>query len=487
MLTKNITRNRERQSSASHSSLLSTSQSDRGRLVYSSAFRRLQQKAQVFSLENNSAVRSRLTHSIEVSHIGRFIVSSIIEKIDKASSFIDSKYWLENSLPISNFVETSCLMHDIGNPPFGHFGESAITDWFKSEQCNVVLTKSFNIKKGELIEFQKKVNIKDFYSFDGNPQGLRIVTKLQGDDGKTGLNLTYLQLASFMKYVVDPEGMDHSKPFKKKIGFFSTEKEIVSKIYHDLSLPLESRHPLVFLMEAADDISYCISDIEDGIEKNVITENEFIKYVKKNFKPLYKKHNDSIFISKIKKLILSLNDKKAALTITPFLRFKTQLANYLVEETAETFISNYNDIINFTKEEPLISKGSDMYDALDVLRDFTREYIFSSYEAETIELSGYSIILGILNSYSSLLSLSRSKFEKIVEGTYTKEDGLDIQYRLYHRLPKKHIKSYINYKKNKNDFIEWNLRAHLIVDYISGMTDPFALEIYHMLKGIKVK
>ncbi|UVC31554.1 HD domain-containing protein [Pantoea sp. SOD02] len=126
-----LTTDRDRKSTASHNNLLSATQSDRARLIYSAAFRRLQQKAQVFSLESNSAVRSRLSHSIEVSHIGRYLVASICSKINANPKFESEvkKYWLDNNLAIANVVEISCLAHDIGNPPFGHFGEAAIVEW----------------------------------------------------------------------------------------------------------------------------------------------------------------------------------------------------------------------------------------------------------------------------------------------------------------------------------------------------------------------
>ena len=195
-MDKLITNNRHRRSSADHSSLLAATQSDRARLIYSAAFRRLQQKAQVFSLESNSAVRSRLTHSVEVSHIGRYIVGSIFEKI-KESKFIDDdikEFWISNIMSISTVVETACLMHDIGNPPFGHFGEAAIASWSNStkikDSASLSLNKSISAESFDDL-------LCDIHNFDGNPQGLRVITRLQGDDGYYGLNLTYTQLAVF--------------------------------------------------------------------------------------------------------------------------------------------------------------------------------------------------------------------------------------------------------------------------------------------------
>lgn len=484
MLEKMIKGDRARESKSAHpkQSLLLLSQSDRGRVVYSSAFRRLQQKAQVFSLESNSAVRSRLTHSLEVSHIGRFLVSSILEKIrDKDFSIKDAEFWITENLAISNFVETSCLMHDIGNPPFGHFGESAIKSWFNSESCKDAITASLGELAGE------KVDLSDFENFDGNPQGLRIVTKLQGDDGETGLNLTYTQITSFMKYVVPFKELDNNHAFKKKLGYFSSEEELIENAYAALELKKFHRHPLVFLMEAADDISYCISDIEDGIEKKIIKADDFINFVEERTKVLYSAHPTSDFIRKFKDNFEKVLNKEDAEIISPFLRFRTNLANFLVDESAKVFLQDYDKIFDFERDQPLIAEKSPMFDVLEILRDFTKKEIFASYEAETIELSGYSIISGILDVYSRLLKLNRANFSLIVKGEDKKKHGLDIESRLYRRLPEKYRASYVNYTEGQDDVTEWNLRAHLIVDYISGMTDQFSLEIYHMLKGISIK
>lgn len=260
-----VTIKRHRLSTAEHQLLLSATQSDRARLIYSAPFRRLQQKAQVFSLEGNSAVRSRLTHSIEVAHIGRYIIAEICNRFEKDGNQ-QKKFWKENSLALSNIVETACLMHDIGNPPFGHFGEAAISNWAKSETTKNILCESLSV------EYPKKYDyspLKDFEYFDGNPQGFRIITKLQGDDGFYGFNLTYVQLASFLKYTHSPSSKlnNPNAPFSKKIGFFDTEKDIIVSAWNSLGIKHHNRHPLGFLMEASDDISYCISDIEDGIEK----------------------------------------------------------------------------------------------------------------------------------------------------------------------------------------------------------------------------
>ncbi|MCL6329054.1 dGTPase [Pectobacterium carotovorum subsp. carotovorum] len=502
-MKKIISIDRRRPSGAEHNSLLSATQSDRARLIYSAAFRRLQQKAQVFSLESNSSVRSRLTHSVEVSHIGRYIVAKIFEKLILCERINEEEktYWREHNLAISNIVEIACLMHDIGNPPFGHFGESAIIEWSYSSDIKLAIKKSL----GDTVDILSDELLSDFHYFDGNPQGLRVITRLQGEDGYYGLNLTYTQLASFLKYTYCPNTIDENKPFSKKIGYFSTERELIEDVWNNNKLPLHTRHPLGFLMEASDDISYCISDIEDGIEKKIITVNHFKHYTKGRLHSL--KNNSSDEKQICEKLIYELGKKKRA-PISNFLSFKTHLSNFLVDSTASKFVENYERIINLELDDVLISKDTFEYSLLKILKDYTSEFLFISDEAERMELSGFSIIKGILIEYTKLLSLTKEKFTYLLIGSNDKisKNNLHIERRLFNRLPKKHVNAYktsiLNIATNHKCFTddnlsnclkdvcpktEWNIRAHLIVDFVSGMTDLYSMDMYQLLKGIKVK
>lgn len=193
-------------------------ESDRSRLIFSAPFRRLQQKAQVFSLEPNAAVRSRLTHSIEVSQIGRFLSDKISQWLLDTNQITE-----EQSKAYVTFVEVACLMHDIGNPPFGHFGEAAISQWFKDNGKNL-LDKTLDPVALSIPKNVEQV-LGDFLEFDGNSQGLRIVSLLQWNNDEYGLNLTYTSLAAYLKYLRPPRGTpfsgSNSKPkFTKKAGFF---------------------------------------------------------------------------------------------------------------------------------------------------------------------------------------------------------------------------------------------------------------------------
>ncbi|MCC4782123.1 dNTP triphosphohydrolase [Vibrio lentus] len=519
---------RHRASSANHTTFLASTQSDRARLIYSASFRRLQQKAQVFSLESNSAVRSRLTHSVEVSHIGRYIVAKISEELKSSTLPQEYKdYWHENNLALSNIVETACLMHDIGNPPFGHFGEAAISQWAHSQEATDCLCQAIGVNKDNV----DLAPLEDFRNFDGNPQGFRIITKLQGEDGFYGLNLTYTQLAAFIKYTHSPQTKKRADnlPFSKKVGFFDTELDVINTAWNTLGMKQHSRHPLGFLMEASDDISYCISDIEDGIEKGIILESEFKKDMLLGLLKIREERgNESILDDLEKSLAPGPNT-----AIGPFLNFKTCLSNFLVSGVAEKFVANYEKFIHLDVQEEIISKGTIEYDLLEILKIYTGKHLFTSSEAECMELSGFSIISGILENYKSLLCLKKELFLSLVSNSYSeiKDNNLHIHRRLFNRLPQKHLNAYkcgvvgvsipdlkrelleessiedeqeqIEYlnenfeayfdKKFKQHInsvdlsIEWNLRTHLIIDFISGMTDQFSMEFFQMLKGIDVK
>lgn len=465
--------------------------SDKGRLIYSAPFRRMQQKAQVFSLESNSAVRSRLSHSLEVAHIGAYISHAITKEIRSEGNLTNQnkKFWLDHELSINTIVETTCLMHDVGNPPFGHFGESTISEWFKDcdRIANILYKAEIVGDRHDLCDcVKKKVYLSDFTMFDGNPQAIRIATKLQGDDGLTGLNFTYTQIASSLKYTYGGSNFvkDKDNHLSSKLGYFSTEEEIISSAWENLGIPKNGRHPLTFIMEAADDISYCTSDIDDGIEKNVVREAALFEFILNKLKYLSIKDPDVLSIQKI------CEGEQDNLKLSRFTEFKTNLSKKLVSKAARTFYDNFDKIMNFEFTYPLLNEkeeNSDILIILKIIKEFTRENIFNHPEVEMVELSGHSIITGILNSYCPILELTCSEFKKLVHKEKT--DASKVAQRLFRTLPEKYIKSYkAQAEKGVVDkYTEWNLRAHLIIDFISGMTDQFALELYQSLAGIKVK
>lgn len=435
-------------------------ESDRGRVLFSSPFRRMQSKAQVFSLESNASVRSRLTHSMEVAHIGRYICHELIKEANRHN---DSDF-VEQCSMIEPIVETACLLHDIGNPPFGHLGESAVQEWFKANASNLFL-ESTEIKIDKLNSYYK-----DFENFDGNPQGARIVLTLQGLPGKKGFNLTAAQIASIIKYPRFSSEEDKSEKYKK-IAVFSSEKESIEEVWRLLDLNWGERHPLVFLMEAADDIAYCLSDIEDGIEKKIIREKDIIRYLRKTFRSL----SDDL-----KNCIPAKDRSGSSDVVGGFLSFRTRMINTLVTHAAKYFYEHRNDISHLGINA-IFKKGDQYSEALSIVRRYCSKYIYKSQAAEDIEIAGYNIVYGLLDKFSIFLSMDKEAFTKLV----FEKKGTNLEMRMFSKLPPKFIE---HYKKavSKDDDNEWFLRFQLILDYVSGMTDDFALKLYRLLHGIEV-
>jgi len=435
--------------------------SDKSRIVFSSSFRRLQQKAQVFSLEPNSSVRTRLTHSIEVSDIGRTIATKI------TNALINRKIISNEIAPqIVAIVENACLLHDIGNPPFGHFGEAAIQKWMKDN-----LIKLAEEAKIEYAKFNKYAN--DFYEFDGNPQGLRVITRLHCERNESGLNLSYPTLLSGIKYL-RTSGETPDEGLKKKVGYFQTELPRVKDIYEKMELDRNCRYPLAYIMEAADDISYCLSDISDGLEKGILNTKEFIDSFKEEWKRLYGEEE----------IPFDLPEGEVTYYST---EISIPISRRVIDEVVSNYLSSHD--LFFTGKEIQLIKEDGMGRVLKVLKNVSRRELYRSVEAESIELSGYAIITGLLNHYGKLLALPYHEFKQLIDGEIQSKH-LDVELRIFNKIGNRFITSY---KAQLNEFkyeyspeVEWWLRIHLIVDQISGMTDQFALEMYQMFEGIKI-
>jgi dGTPase len=400
------------------------SESDKGRVINSSAFRRLQQKAQVFPLDPNAAVRTRLTHSIEVAQIGRYIAQKVVKKdgnylgdYEKAGAFV-------------NVVETACLLHDIGNPPFGHLGEAAIRGWFSKH------------KPGE----------SDLCSFDGNPHGFRLITFLAGKDNY-GLNLTATTLLATVKYPIT----EARRSKGKKFGLFANDEKTYTKACSLIGWKPGRKFPCAQLMDAADEIAYSLSDLEDGLEKDIVSLAE----LKKEFGPSRFKSD----------------------TTASIIAFKTGVINEAVEIAARTFHSRLDDILSGAEIE-LVDPATEVSGLLESIRAFARKRLYVDPTVERVELAGKSAIDGLLRHYGSLLKLGKGDFTAIrtSDRDVIKNKALDFHVRLFHRLPGAYCQKYEQFET----IPESARRAHLVVDYVAGMTDDFALQMYQTLEGIKI-
>lgn len=450
------------------SGLLEAAESDRGRVINSAAFRRLQQKAQVFPLEPNASVRSRLTHSFEVSQIGRYIAQKIIKEFENTGIVLPN---YEHITAFVSTVETACLLHDIGNPPFGHLGEAAIQEWFNK------LVLEFRHQSGQLPTDEiDSFNQTDLVKFDGNPQGFRIIRLLSGSD-KFGLNLTCTLMLTIVKYPFTIDKLGE----KKKIGLFKSCYPSYQNACEKLDWEQNKPFPYMLIMDVADEIAYSMSDLEDAIEKNIISARELIA----TFKDFCEE--EDIEIEKIFKGITlnNFNDQT-------FLAFKTSIIHKAVQEVASNYINNLEEIVKGEFEGKLLEpQNSDIAKILKHVKKYAIQNIYRHESAEKIELAGRNIIQGLLKHFEILIRLPLSRFNALVngkdhDGKSPRDLALDFELRLFNRLPDTHIDKYkINVKQDQNN--ELKHRAQLIIDYISGMTDDFALQMYQLLEGIRIQ
>jgi dGTPase len=466
-------------------SVLRFFESDRGRILNSAAIRRLQQKTQVFPLERNSVVRTRLTHSMEVQQVGRYIVKEIINRLHKSGQL--KRFGLENIvMSIESLVEMACLMHDIGNPPFGHFGEAAINHWFSKrlgiDEKSIYPVLNINDTDNDETQLLKLKIRQDLSNFEGNAQAIRLVHTI------LRLNLTYSQIASILKYSKPaywldpiPEGYNY---LMKKPGYYLSEEPFVKKLLEQLDIQPFHRYPLTYIMEAADDISYCIADLEDAVEKKILTVQQLYHYLKEAWGPVKK---GDLFDEVVNCPYDNLKQNEfEAIGIDQFFMYlRVNTIGKLVPHAAERFIENIEAIYHGSFNHALLEDHDAEYKLLNIFKTVGFEHIFNHETVENIELQGYRIITGLLDIYSPLLNMTTDDFTKLV--TTSNHKKYPIETRLYHKLSAKHCVAYqqaialLNEHQSNFNCWEFYYRCRLIQDYISGMTDHFAYDEYRKL------
>jgi dGTPase len=426
----------------------------------------LQGKTQVFPLDKNAAVRTRLTHSLEVANVGRFLATTALERFDSLGLSEGLGLDQIRRIAFSTTTETACLLHDIGNPPFGHFGEGAISLWFSKFDS----FPDKNIKTS----VKAHPSFDDFLRFDGNPQGFRIATRL-GGESESGFNLTLSQLASMLKYSCVPDEVPKLSAIKKP-GVFSTELKFLEMLRTKFALKPGQRFPLAYLMEAADDISYCLSDIEDGIENDILDHDEAIDGIRNAC-------GDSSGAKEIVDLaVRSLSNTTA---VDPVIAFRSSIIRSLVFRAAEEYVTSHDAILAGTLPE-LIPANCDHGKLLEAIKSFARQRVYNHKIPRNLELSGNSIINGLLDQYGRLLCISRAEMSQLLARKRMPKE-FALQERLLSSIAPHHVRAYQEQVKySTDDAHEWCLRAHLVADFVSGMTDQFALDTYQRLLGIRL-
>lgn len=410
---------------------------DYDRLIFSPAFRRLQNKTQVFPLPGSVFVHNRLTHSLEVSSVGRSIGSNVGRRI----SLVHPE--LSNIVgEIGSVVAAVCLAHDLGNPPFGHSGENAIGTFFS---------------EGNGMEYREKLKLADeewtdLTTFEGNANAFRLLTHKFNGRRDGGFVLTYTTLASIVKYPYESRFAD---PEKQKFGFFHSEVEAYKRIANDLGIVRDpfnqdryARHPLVFLVEAADDICYQIMDIEDAHKLRLLTFEE-TKQLLFNFLSNEKRAR----ANEVFTMVSDENEQIAYL--------RSVVIGILTDSVSNVFVESEDKILKGEFVGSLINHLPDtLCSAYQESSKLSMQKIYRSQMVLDIELAGFQIISELLDI------LMKAAFEP--QKSYSK--------RLLNRIPQQYdVTAKSNYE-----------RVLGILDYISGMTDVYALDLYRKINGMSL-
>lgn len=453
--------------------------SDYDRIIFSYPFRRLQDKAQLFPLESNDFVRTRLTHSLEVSALAKSLGISIVERIsaDKKDKYEwDDKY--KHDFP--KILECAGLVHDLGNPPFGHFGEKTIGDTL-IKILNKYKEDNLNFKEISLTEQQEA----DIKNFEGNSQSFRILTHLQCIKDKYGYHLTSALLASIVKYPVDSTKGNKEKDEDirlHKFGYFFSENEIIKEVFSKTGLVAADgsyiRHPLAFLMEAADDMAYCAGDIEDGFKKHLFTIAELLTFIKEfNADKNDAKIQELIdYMENISTKAEYYSDEKKIQDI------RIKLQQIMFRSIIDTFMKNYDEIMNGKFKKELI-KESDVCILRECLKQITKMYLFSNKEVILKEIMGKKIISELVTLYAdSLFNIDKDN-PKVISFDKRIMELISTDYLVVFRKNTGCNEDYNNIQISQNTVYYILL---LIADQISGMTDTYCLSLYRKLHAIKV-
>ena len=473
----NSDRIREVKTRAGGSDLRSEYEKDYHRIIGSASFRRLQDKTQVFPLDKSDFIRTRLTHSLEVSSFAKSLGQNISQKILK--DIKDPEFLPEYQADVCDILQCAGLLHDIGNPPFGHFGEVVIRDWFKEHMTRL------SFKERPLSEILTPQMQQDLYHFEGNTQALRVVSKLHYLVDEHGMNLTMALMGTIIKYPVSSLEVDKKSGdiHTKKMGYFHAEKETFDKIQAALGTG-GKRHPLAFLLEAADDIAYKTADVEDAFKKGFITYEKLLEELYQGVgmtqaeaKAYTGEDLDILEYLKLtglleKRYMQARERGIAKPEMNAVQNWIVSVQGSLLGCATNNFVKYYNEIMEGEFKKELLSEGGAARMA-DVLGDIAYRYVFISQPIFKLEIAAESILSFLLD-----------RFVKAVINYDTDEPMTDVQKKLVSLISDNYKAIYKIFSEGKRDEEKLYLRLLLVTDYICGMTDSYAKQLYQEFGGI---
>ncbi|WP_235903512.1 dGTP triphosphohydrolase [Taibaiella lutea] len=429
---------------------------DYDRIVFSSAFRRLQNKTQVFPLPGPVFVHNRLTHSLEVASVGRslgrMVGSAIADKYKNAPFSFQEFYRYE----LATVIASACLAHDIGNPPFGHSGEDAIRAYFNEldaatmQKLNTALTPN---------------QLKDFQKFEGNSNAFRILIHAFNEPVSGGYNLTLTTLASIVKYpCTSANGFNKASGYIscKKSGFFDTEVNTYQSLANELGILRKDgfenvyvRHPYVFLTEAADDICYRVIDLEDAHRLGITS----LEKIQELFLPFFKEEKGYNSYEKINEKLKDIRDPNQKVQY-----IRAIWIGLMTQKVSSIFLDNEQQILEGRLEKSLMDLLPEKdQQLLKEINTYSYQHVYNYKPVVEIEIAGFHIIGALLKAFvEAVFEPHRAKSAKLLQ-------LISQQFPI----------------QNGDAFLYQNLQS--VVDYVSGMTDLYAIDLYRKMTGISVR
>lgn len=420
-------------------------QRDYDRLIFSAPFRRLQNKTQVFPLPGSIFVHNRLTHSLEVSSVGRSLGNDVSRALLERHPELKDTHFME----LGSIVSAACLAHDLGNPPFGHSGEKAIGTYFSEGNGRFLKEYKCDETGDSLTEDQWN----DLVSFEGNANAFRLLTHHFNGRRKGGFVMTYSTLASIVKY---PFSSNLSNG-KRKFGFFQAEKESYLRIAEELGIKrLESpegtlkfaRYPLVYLVEAADDICYEIMDIEDAHKLKILTTDETKDLLLAYFSDEQKQH--------IIQRMSTVDDSNEQIVY-----LRSCVINTLETECVRVFVENEDRILAGEFQGSLIDHIDTVpREAYKRCEKISYSRIYNSKDVMDIEIAGFKVITTLIDLMVQAAIHPNKAFSQLLINRVSTQYDIKAP-TLYGRIM-------------------------AVLDYISGMTDVFAMDMYRKINGMSI-
>ena len=444
-------------------------------IISSAAFRRLQDKTQVFPLDKSDFVRTRLTHSMEVSTIARQLGIMITEnKTDYLQEEFRKNAIFVRYIPV--VLSCAGLLHDIGNPPFGHFGEVVIGEWFQREFQKA----EFSFKGKPIKDLLSEQMRKDLENFEGNAQALRILSKARKNTEGHDINLSYGVLNALIKYPTSSTEFDKKdKDVKKhKLGYFYAEREnmkTICKATGTWNGEEYLRHPLAYLMEAADDIAYATADLEDALKKGLFTLDEFVNFFEREVRMLPKSRTKYAqeLLDDLKRRIAEKR-RSAENDLVAFQKWMVLVRKWLMYVVAYRFSNSYNVIMSGKYKEDMFY-DTNHQDTIEILKGAMKEFVYDDKEILKLELAAKKIISGLLDDFV---------YAVLYWGEETDEYKMSKADRKYVNIISANYKEDYEHAKSDNEAENLYLRFLMVTDFVSGMTDSFAKTLYQELNSI---